>query len=80
MFLLQREQYGDVCLFTSCKDDLKKGDLFVLCWAGWCDKCVLVCFFCGVYRWWYVVFDCFATMVVCIVVRVEVGERGFNSR
>ena len=36
IFVLQRGQYGKVCMFAStlCKYDLRKGDLFVLSWAS----------------------------------------------
>ena len=42
-FVLQRGNRGDGCelAWTLCKYYLRKGDLFVLSWAGqWCDECI----------------------------------------
>ena len=42
----QEGQYGEVCVFASCKYDLRKGDLLKL-GQGVSGEY----FFCGVYRW-----------------------------
>ena len=71
--VLQRGQYGEVCVFTFtlCNYDLWNGNILG-------QGTTIVSgenFFCGIYRWWWcVVFYSFAKyfviMVVCSIVRL----------